>query len=407
MADPEFEETSVLIVGAGPAGIGAASLLKQCGVPCVIIERGRIGESLLSWPEETRFISPSFTGNFFGSVDLNALTPDSSPAFGLQAEHPTGAEYARYLNDVCKHHELDVRTGVSVTSIVGAKDYVPPVEDPKIEEIVEDPVLIAKMEAEEAARVAAAKAKVPDPIPMITVKTSSGGDFLAEFVIWAGGEYQFPKTIPHTVRPGKNYKQMPVGKHVIIGGSESGMDAAYHLVKYGSEVTVLDENSTWTQRVSDSSYGLSPHTLGRVREMQASGKATFIAERASSITADEVRTKSHTIVLTNPAIDATGFDMKQSVAGSLFEFGDGHCGVTATLTSEDESTRFRNIFLTGPNIVHGKAVFCFIYKYRQRWAVIAQEILKRLGKQHKAIEYYAEKGFMLKDLSCCGDSCAC
>jgi len=64
-------------------------------------------------PEETRFISPSFTGNFFGSVDLNALTPDSSPAFGLQAEHPTGAEYARYLNDVCKHHELDVRCAPS------------------------------------------------------------------------------------------------------------------------------------------------------------------------------------------------------------------------------------------------------------------------------------------------------
>ena len=161
---------------------------------------------------------------------------------------------------------------MSVTSIVGAKDYVPPVEDPKIEEIVEDPVLIAKLEAEEAARVAAAKANVPEPIPMITVKTSSGSDFLAEFVIWAGGEYQFPKKIPHTIRPGKNYKHMPVGKHVIIGGSESGMDAAYHLVKYGSVVTVLDENSTWTQRVSDSSYGLSPHTLGRVREMQASGK---------------------------------------------------------------------------------------------------------------------------------------
>ena len=71
------------------------------------------------------------------------------------------------------------------------------------------------------------------------------------------------------------------------------------------------------------------------------------------------------------------------------------------------SRSFRNIFLTGPNITHGKAVFCFIYKYRQRWAVVAEEILKRLGKQHKVIEYYAEKGFMLKDLSCCGDSCAC
>ena len=164
-------------------------------------------------------------------------------------------------------------TGVSVTGIVGAKDYVPPPEEPKIEEIVEDPVKIAELEAAEAARVAAAAAKAPDPIPLITVKTSSSSkDFLAEFVIWAGGEFQYPKTIPHTVRPGKNYKQMPVGKHVICGGSESGMDAAYHLVKYGSEVTVLDESSTWTQRVSDSSYGLSPHTIGRVREMQASGK---------------------------------------------------------------------------------------------------------------------------------------
>ena len=57
--------------------------------------------------------------------------------------------------------------------------------------------------------------------------------------------------------------------------------------------------------------------------------------------------------------------------------------------------------------MHGKAVFCFIYKYRQRWAVVAEEILKRLGKEHKAIEYYASKGFMLKDLSCCGDACSC
>ena len=41
---------------------------------------GRVGESFLRWPAETRFISPSFTGNFFGAPDLNAITPDSSPA---------------------------------------------------------------------------------------------------------------------------------------------------------------------------------------------------------------------------------------------------------------------------------------------------------------------------------------
>ena len=73
---------------------------------------------------------------------------------------------------------------------------------------------------------------------------------------------------------------------------------------------------------------------------QCCPQATFIAERATSIAADEVRTKSHTFVLEHPAIDATGFDMRQSVAGGLFEFGDGHCGVTANLTTEDESTRY-------------------------------------------------------------------
>ena len=72
-------------------------------------------------------------------------------------------------------------------------------------------------------------------------------------------------------------------------------------------------------------------------------QATFIAERAISITANEVRTKTHTFVLENPAIDATGFDMKKSVAGGLFEFIEGHCGTTAKLTNEDESTRYARL----------------------------------------------------------------
>ena len=69
------------------------------------------------------------------------------------------------------------------------------------------------------------------------------------------------------------------------------------------------------------------------------GKAKFIAERAISITAEDVRTKSHTFVLEHPAIDCTGFDMAQSLAGGLFEFVQGHCGITARLTIEDESKR--------------------------------------------------------------------
>ena len=58
------------------------------------------------------------------------------------------------------------------------------------------------------------------------------------------------------------------------------MDAALHLMKNGSDVTVLDAGAPWDKKVHDSSYGLSPATRGKVREMLASGKVQFIAAEA-------------------------------------------------------------------------------------------------------------------------------
>lgn len=75
----------------------------------------------------------------------------------------------------------------------------------------------------------------------------------------------------------------------------------------------LLRRSPQARRESDSSYGLSPYTFDRLHALQASGKVTFIAERAESITPTEVKTKSHVIALTNAAIDATGFDITKSL----------------------------------------------------------------------------------------------
>ena len=350
----------VIIVGAGPAGIGVGALLSKCAIPALIIERGRVGESLSQWAKETRFISPSFTGNFFGAVDLNAVTPDSSPAFGLQDEHPTGEQYVHYLNDVADVHNLQIDEGVEVLDIKTQ-------DDGKI------------------------------------VVSTSEGDVACRALIWAGGEFQFKKTIPNTVRVGESYAAMPKGHHVIIGGAESGMETAFNLVMAGSSVTVLDASQPWAERVSDSSYGLSPYTFGRVRLLQESGKAEFISERAEHISETEVRTKSRTIQLEHPAIDATGFDTEQSLAGKLFDFADGH----AQLTDRDESTIMPNVYLVGPNVQHDKAIFCFIYKYRQRFAVVASEIMSRWGQYSPVIADYAQQGFLLDDLSCCDGECVC
>ncbi|MEM9168041.1 MAG: NAD(P)-binding domain-containing protein [Pseudomonadota bacterium] len=350
----------VIIVGAGPAGVGVASLLSQCAIPALILERGVVGQSLLDWPKETRFISPSFTGNFFGAVDLNAVTPGSSPAFGLQAEHPSGRQYTKYLSDLVEHYGLKIDEGVDVEDVD-----------------VEDDGLI-------------------------TLSTNEG-EVRCRVLIWAGGEFQYKKTIPGTVRVGSSYKDIPVGRHVIIGGAESGMETAYNLVKYGSTVSVIDPAAPWAKRVSDSSYGLSPFTFARVRSLQKGGQAEFFAEFAEHIGETEVRTNNRVFNLEHPAIDATGFDIRQSLAGKLFDFSDGY----PALTDRDESTKHKNVYLVGPNVQHEKAIFCFIYKYRQRFAVIVREILSRWGEQSSVIDEYAASNFLLDDLSCCDGECEC
>ncbi|MEM1105152.1 MAG: NAD(P)/FAD-dependent oxidoreductase [Pseudomonadota bacterium] len=350
----------VIIIGAGPAGIGVAALLARCAIPALILERGRIGESFLQWPKETKFISPSFTGNFFGAVDLNAITPDSSPAFGLQAEHPTGEEYARYLNDVAQVHELRIDEGVDVLAVERS------------------------------------------PEGGFHIDTSEG-ELLCRVLIWAGGEFQYKKAIPNTVRVGRAYGDMPKGHHVILGGAESGMEAAFNLVDQGSSVTVLDPAQPWAERVSDSSYGLSPFTFGRVRALQASGRAQFIAEAAQEIGPRHVRTQNQVFELDHPAVDATGFDIAQGLAGDLFDCTRGY----PHLTDRDESTLHKNVYLVGPNVQHEQAIFCFIYKYRQRFAVVVSEVLSRWGQQSPVIAEYAERGFLLDDLSCCDGECVC
>ena len=110
----EFE---VIVVGAGAAGIGVSILLQKLGINYIVLEKNSIGTSFKKWPEETRFISPSFTGNSFMMPDLNTISPDTSPAFDLLTEHPTGNDFAHYLETVAKHFQLKIETGIKVKNI--------------------------------------------------------------------------------------------------------------------------------------------------------------------------------------------------------------------------------------------------------------------------------------------------
>ena len=77
------------------------------------------------------------------------------------------------------------------------------------------------------------------------------------------------------------------------------------------------------------------------------------------------------------------------------------------LNEHDESTLHPGLFLVGPAVRQEGQIFCFIYKYRQRFAVVAKAIANGLDLPAEYLETYRQWGMYLDDLSCCGQECAC
>lgn len=69
-----------------------------------------------------RLITPSFTGQGFGALDLNAVAPGTSPAFTFQREHLSGSEYAEYLHLLARHFQLPLAEGTAVRKLHKDKD---------------------------------------------------------------------------------------------------------------------------------------------------------------------------------------------------------------------------------------------------------------------------------------------
>lgn len=366
----------IVVVGAGAAGVGIGIVLKRLGLPFVMVDQKDVGASFAHWAKETRFISPSFTGNAFGSVDLNSVSPDTSPAFSLRCEHPSGKDYAHYLQDLAAYFELPIKTNF------------------KIEQVLHQ---------------ASAEKKF--------TLVSEQGNIQTNYLIWAAGEFFYPNKngftgAQHCVHYAdvSSWKDLQ-GEHFhIIGAYESGADAAYQLAKQGKKVVLFDGSNQLNQHGSDSSYTLSPFTQERFRTLQH--KIKVVTAHVDSVTPNDsgfvIQTQDKTQFTTaSQPINCTGFTTSLSLVQDLFAFDNGNI----MLNAYDESTICENLFLVGPQVKHENAIFCFIYKYRQRFAVVAEALSLRLHGDKQArietVEYYKNNQFYLDDLSCCDDECVC
>ncbi|WP_339229483.1 NAD(P)/FAD-dependent oxidoreductase [Oceanobacillus sp. FSL K6-2867] len=363
----------VIIVGAGPSGIGVAAILQKMKVSYLILEKEDIGATFSRWPKEMKFITPSFPAQGFGQTDLNAVVPKTSPAYTLDMEHPPGEAYTEYLNVVANHFAIPIKKGVQVNRI-NKKDSI------------------------------------------FSIDTSKGF-YQSRYVVWAGGEYQYPELTPF---PGADlgvhnslvpsWEKLDGDDFIIIGGYESGMDAAYQLGKLGKKVTVIARTNTWELDNSNPSIALSVYTYNRVRQLfdsdllKVAGNTavTNIEEKASGY---DVYTNDGEVYFTpvRPIL-ATGFKGSTTLIENLVTRGK-HGGVLVNET--DESVDTPGLFLAGSELRHDSHIFCYIYKFRQRFAIVAEAIGQRLNSDLSILEMYKQENFYLNDLSMCGEMCQC
>ena len=362
-----------IVIGAGAAGIGVGIALAHSGVGnFVIIDRGSVGSSFASWPDETRFITPSFPSNSIGMLDLNSIAVGVSPAYNMRIEHPTGSEYAQHLQDLAEFFKLPIRENAEVTQISHQDD-------------------------------------------LFSVETNDW-TILSKNVIWAAGEFLYPRLdgfpgselCRHTATL-TNYADLDGDAFLIIGGYESGAAAAYHLSKRGKKVTMFDKDDPWGLDNSDPSISLSTFTYERMRDTSFEENVTLFPENAvTSIElvdgVYELKSEDGQVFRskTQPLL-AAGFDGSHTLVSHLFEERDAGFPL---LNERDESTKTPGLYLSGPSVRHDNHDFCFIFKFRQRFAVVAQSIASSLDiPTDEFVQAYRDWGMYLDDLSCCGQEC--
>jgi len=372
-----MKKFDVVIIGAGPAGIGIASMLNDLGVKrMVVLEREEIGATFLRWPREMQFITPSFTTNFFGHLDLNAVVSGTSPAYMLRKEHPNGNEYAEYLRNVSDYLNLPVIENANVEKVLHSKDS-------------------------------------------FKIHLTEGKPIESHFVIWAAGEFQYPNL--HSF-PGselclhnskvESWEDIEDEEVYIIGGYESGIDAAIHLSRLGKKVCVLERNTTWNKKTTDPSENLSPFTLERLRQEMTHNRIQLASEsNVDEVMSEDgkyyihVKGKSTPYQTMTPPVLATGFKSSLEVIKDLFHWSENK--TYCLLNEQDESTKTPGLFLVGPQVRHDNVIFCFIYKFRQRFGVVANAIGAQLGMDTTLLEPYRDECLYLDDLSCCNEECVC
>ncbi|MDQ7861114.1 NAD(P)-binding domain-containing protein [Peribacillus frigoritolerans] len=255
-----------------------------------------------------------FTAHGFSYLDLNAILPDTSPAYTFGKEHLSGEEYGEYLCMIAEHYKLPVSENTQVHKVEKREEKY-------------------------------------------WVQTSEKGDgFFSQtqlLLLVANSNFQ-NALFRYGIHYGDvtSWKEIE-GDRIIIGGGESAADAAYHLNKEGRKVDVYYSAKQWFDIEVDPSRTLSPFTRERLESTKVlNGIFEHPMSRAISVERDDkedmflIQFENGDVVETNKEpIICTGFGSGAKQFKELFEWNEEGLPI---LTEKDESTLAPSVYLIGP-----------------------------------------------------------
>ena len=322
-----MEVLDILIIGGGPIGLNCALEAQKNNLSYLIIEKGTIVNSLYNYPLYMRFFSTA------EKLEIAEIP------FISTAPKPGRQEALEYYQGITRHKNLNINLYERVTKVSRTSDI---------------------FEVE-----------------------SSKGKYYSKNVIICTGFYDIPNLmdIPgEDLSKVKHYYSEPYPyakqKIVVVGSSNSAIDAALETYRKGAEVTMIVRHSEISKSVK---YWVKPDIDNRITE--GSIRAHFNSEL--------IEIKEHSVVFKDESgqISEIENDFVLAMTGYLPNFDflrnagielEGDC-LNPVYHHETMETNIKNLYLAGV-VCGGKDTHLwFIENSRIHASMIIKNIIATLG----------------------------
>lgn len=326
----------LVIIGGGPTGINVAISAQQAGLNYVILEKGKLANSIYNFPVNMTFFSTSL------KLEIGEVP------FISHADKPTRKEALEYYRRMVQSYQLNVRLYEPVTGLTS------------------------------------------EPDGHYTVQTERSA-YPTHSVVVATGFYDTPRLLDV---PGED---LPKVKHyyddahaymgqkvLVVGAANSACDAALECWQKGAEVSMAIRGSEIYPKVK---YWIKPNIENRIEE--GSIPAWFETE------VQEIRPRE--VVLRGPdgeftiendfVLAMTGYQPNYPFLESLglsCDMNDEAC--MPRHDTDTLETELPNVYLAGVVCAGLRTGKLFIENTRDHGQIIVDQVLERLAKKSPVLE---------------------